>query len=392
MDNLPPHMKIGILTLHAQLNYGGILQAFALQRTLERLGYETVVIDRWLSPDNAELHPYEPASGIRRTTHRVLDRCFGLGQFARIRRSKRTVAFLRNRLKLTPYHFHEWSEAPTDLDVDLLVVGSDQVWKDRIARTYLLDGAPNIPAIAYGASFGMHDIPGELIPLYRSGIRRFRAVSVREHEGCHIAKMLGVSATKVVDPVFLLSRDDWLSVDSSRSPDQTGKLVCYFMAEPVIPNLGKIFDFSCRNGTPVDIFSNGVRLRDGSPFSTSYGLARLPKSLVRVREDAGPAEFLTAISNAQSIITDSFHALAFALLLGKNVRVLAPRSLDRRAMFSRIEELASRYSDGALVVPELETGLLELERQHIRIRMDVLEQDRIESRDWLNRTLLAASR
>jgi hypothetical protein len=37
-------MKIGILTLPLHTNYGGILQAYALQNVLENMGHEVIII------------------------------------------------------------------------------------------------------------------------------------------------------------------------------------------------------------------------------------------------------------------------------------------------------------------------------------------------------------
>jgi hypothetical protein len=47
-------MKIGILTLPLHTNYGGILQAYALQTVLERMGHEVVVFD---TPNEYPLPP-----------------------------------------------------------------------------------------------------------------------------------------------------------------------------------------------------------------------------------------------------------------------------------------------------------------------------------------------
>ncbi len=43
-------MKIGILTLPLHTNYGGILQAFALQTVLEHMGYDAVVFQKENKP------------------------------------------------------------------------------------------------------------------------------------------------------------------------------------------------------------------------------------------------------------------------------------------------------------------------------------------------------
>ena len=119
-------MKIGILTFHSQLNYGGVLQCWALQTVLENIGHEVVVINRWLD-DNDDLLEYgynmfNPKQWIRFAIRSLL----GLGDASLWLRVKRT--FLKKYIQCTPYHFVEWKDAPKDLGVDMLVVGSDQVW------------------------------------------------------------------------------------------------------------------------------------------------------------------------------------------------------------------------------------------------------------------------
>ena len=98
-------MRVGLLTLHSQLNYGGVLQAWAGQCALEGLGHEVCVLDRWLDPRNLTL--LGPFGALSRATVRSA-LCEGLaygqaGAFAR--RHWRTIRFVRGRLRLSPFHF-----------------------------------------------------------------------------------------------------------------------------------------------------------------------------------------------------------------------------------------------------------------------------------------------
>lgn len=134
-------MKIGILTFHSQLNYGGVLQCWALVQALKGMGHEVVVVDRWITPDNGLLehgynHGWKP---LIKLLLRTVTLCGDFAVWLRVRRTKRFV----KSLGLTNYHFHDWKDAPNDLGIDCLVVGSDQVWHGGDwgdPRPYLLEG------------------------------------------------------------------------------------------------------------------------------------------------------------------------------------------------------------------------------------------------------------
>ena len=121
-------MKIGILTFHSQLNYGGVLQCWALQTALEKLGHKVVVVDRWLSDDNSMLEQGYNKFGFKQWIKFAIRASLGLGDINQWLRVRRTKRFLAQYIKRTQYHFVDWSAAPKDLGVDMLVVGSDQVW------------------------------------------------------------------------------------------------------------------------------------------------------------------------------------------------------------------------------------------------------------------------
>ena len=148
-------MRIGILTLHDSVNYGALAQAYALRYTISAMGHDAFVMDR----------RRDSAGRALRTPPRFRERCRAFGLFKidacncereSSVRVERSLKFLQERVRLTPYSFREWGDAPGDLGLDALVVGSDQVWNANSLdpSVYLLQGAPE-------------GLPGDVIVLRR---------------------------------------------------------------------------------------------------------------------------------------------------------------------------------------------------------------------------------
>ena len=397
-------MKIGILTFHSQLNYGGGLQCWALQTALEELGHEVVVIDRWLDKENSFLEKGYDKFGILQWVKFCVRSLMGLGNFNQFVRVRRTKRFLCEYLNLTPYHFNEWSDAPLDLGVDLLVVGSDQVWHCGDwgdPSVYLLEDAPKVPAIAYAASFGMSELPPHVsdarkeetaVALYQTGLAKFRAISCRENEGVALCHRLGFEALHVVDPTLLLNNKHWETLIGKRKLDMRKRLVCYFLDLDYKETLGMLKTFSGMLGCKVDVFVNEW-IFDVLPMPTDVlqakawasGLKRKWFGDVSVLDAAGPMEFANAIANAEFVISDSFHALMISLVFGRNVRILAPQSEPRRKMFSRIEEFVA-HINGPLVVDNIENALDSFVRgETVKIEHKWLASKREESLGFLSK-------
>ena len=102
-------MKLGILTFHSQLNYGGVLQCWALKTALEGMGHEVVVVDRWLDEKNATLRREFAWLRWKGWVKLGIRGLLGCGDFGRLLRTIRTIRFVRG-LPLTSEHFYNWSE------------------------------------------------------------------------------------------------------------------------------------------------------------------------------------------------------------------------------------------------------------------------------------------
>ena len=385
-------MKIGILTLHSQLNYGGILQAFASQEVLLKMGHSVSIIDHWMTPDNGPFSNYV-SKGVK--TFPFYVNCLFSDDF---RGSagivKRTWNFLHRELHLTPYSFFDWAELPSGVvDFDLILVGSDQVWNpcyDDYFPYFLRDAPAGIPAVAYAASFGVHEIPAGKISDYRKGIKRFASITVREKEGIQLVEQLGGHAVHVCDPVLLLSRGEWIQKLGLKTERASRKLVCYVLAEGVPELLPDLFAFARREKCLVDIFVGGL----GAPFSFSAKkiLRHLPefalmRKYIRLRLSAAPPEFLESLASADYVLSDSFHALMFSVIFEKNIRILSPKNADRAGMFSRMEEWQERFIDGNLFCQDAREALRELTRSKIFYKQREIEAFVADSQKMLSQLL-----
>lgn len=391
-------MKVGLLTFHSQLNYGGILQAWAGQYILHTLGHDVRMVDRWCDRRNATLRGPFVRMSVKSWCSFLLHMAFGCGQGAQAIRHWRTMRFVRETMRLTPYHFYSWHDLKgKDLSLDRLVVGSDQVWHCGDwgdPSVYLLEGAPqDLRAIAYAASFGLRVIPSDWVERFRVGLRRFDAISVREAEGIALAASVGVVATHVLDPTQLVPANIWKKLAFGDTPPQRPKhkrLVCYLLSVDSKRIWSLLERFALLHNCKVQIFRDGPYAVSGKPCALLGQFAfRLRTCLSPVQADiaAGPHEFLQAFAQADWILSDSFHALMFATLFNKNVRILRPDTLSRRGMFARIEEFAARYTSGPLISPDIPTALDSFPITSIAYNHLALDTARANSLAWLREHL-----
>lgn len=387
-------MKLGILTFHSQLNYGGVLQAFALQGALRDMGHESIVIDRWLTPENRHLEMNFSDYSLKNKMYFLISLFRRLGAFSYLKRRWRTKSFLKHVLRLSRPSFYEWDEVSRSaIDVDGFVVGSDQVWHCGDwgnPRPYLLEGAPDIPAISYAASFGMRSIPEAMREVYRAGFARFSAISCREAEGVKLVEREGFSATHVVDPTLLLNRDRWYTFSKVKTDR---KLVCYLLQENVLTALPKLNRFAKEMKCTVHLYVNQFTI----PFSKrdwrilkQWIKINWMRTFGRVKLElaAGPKEFTDAHASAKWVITDSFHSVMFSSIFDKNVRVIRPSSEMRKAMFARIEEFAAECVEGEMIADSLDDALTSFAKgEAVTFKREKIEALRARSLAWLENAL-----
>lgn len=310
-------MKVLIRTRPlTQGNYGGILQAYALQQVLDQLGHDTVTdVTTGAAPS-----PFK--SRVKGLSKRaILQAPFvkrgkpeWVEQIVREERNAEIMRFVKEQLDTVELYDRRGSVRPEVLqNVGAFVVGSDQVWRAAFGRipSYLLDFLDDTdprPRVAYAASFGtdsLSEYAPDLLRTTRPLAQRLDAISVREASGRDLCeKAWGVEAEHVLDPTMLLEADHYRALLNGHAPLTTSRFVAAYVLDQdpqVQPQLEAVHTaLSCE--------------------LTSL-LPALPASLRAYRANtsqyARPSieQWLAAIDSAEFFITDSFHGTVFAILM-----------------------------------------------------------------------------
>lgn len=349
-------MRIGILTLPLHTNYGGILQAYALQTVLERMGHEVVVLDT-----KNEMHlPWWRSfmSFVKRLGMRTVGKNVYLSWrkecMARDKvKGKYVNVFIHRYVKRKKY------EKYTDIipnDFDAIVVGSDQVWRRKylpgknveIPFLSFTEGW-NIKRVAYAASFGtdIWEYSEEDTRIAQQAIRNFDAVSTRERGGVTLCKEhLGYSkAVQVLDPTLLLGRKDYESIidECGVTRKIEGSLMLY------------VLDYTDEKRKYIEECSTILNMQS---FDTNSKYEVKGASLDDIVQP--PVEqWLKSFRDSSFVITDSFHACVFSIIFHKPFIVIG----NERRGLARFQSLLSMFGLEDRLVAE--DGNIELCRKPI---------------------------
>lgn len=315
-------MRIGILTLPLHINYGGILQAYALQTVLERMGHEVYVFDKPLEQDTLPVWKMPLSFGKRFIRKYILRRKNAeiFVERNKYRRQKTSRHFTQRFIEQNIHRYvihHPFDVKESDFDA--IVVGSDQIWRmlyfksmweDRNAADAFLsftDGW-NIKRVAYAASFGLDnpDIPSDEIDACKRAISQFDAVSVREQSGKNaIERLFGIKAEWMLDPTLLLQADDYLHLLQTTRIQKKNMLMSYILDDN--DTIDKLRQYIATD-KQLD-----VRL-------TNVSTDRRRKALV----SQPPLEdWIESFVEADYVLTDSFHACVFSIIFHKQFTVIA---------------------------------------------------------------------
>lgn len=294
-------MEIGIITYHFGHNYGAMLQAFAIQHELLRMGHSPRHVH--VRPSFTYISKYNRKSirSIRGFASKIFYLMLKVKLDARFNNFEK---FLADHLLITQ-RYENTNELQVDPpDVAAYVFGSDQIWNLQSGIMKLFYGAhvpQNIPLISYAPSFGNSEIPAEYKNEVCDYLLRFQHLSVREECGRKlVADLTGRSVTKVIDPVFLVDDETWKILE--KKPDIKSPYIAFYSLESgartaaIVKHLSKSLDM------PV------VVLGKAGLFAATCR--------IKLAIDSGPGEFLGWIRHAALVVTNSFHATAFAVKFG----------------------------------------------------------------------------
>ena len=308
-DRINYFHKIGILTFHWADNYGAMLQAFGLKKWLTRHMYAAFIIN--YSPAHLKgrdwLVPYAPLKTVK-SRFAFAERGFAgnILTGGRWILQKRNMRQFRKKYLTADHKKLRRLQELSDIDADALIVGSDQIWNPEITFGLLpayfgaFENARIRKTIAYGASLGSNFLPEIYEAEFAGLLDSVDSISVREKGTVkYIRGRFCRKAVDVMDPVFLLNASDWFALENR--PVQS-HYIFYYETEPNEDLRRAACNLAKEKGLKVIALAYR-RLRSPMPFHTVYS--------------AGPAQFLGYIHQAEYVLTNSFHAVAFSIIFHK---------------------------------------------------------------------------
>lgn len=365
--------SIGIMTWYAYRNFGTALQAVALNFTISQLGYNAI---------NIAYDPEIKNSAIRRSIRtRLINRIKGAYPLISQRREVAYNLFL-DKLPTTPPVYSDMEFEDLNRVFDAFVCGSDQIWSPRFFDTrYYLDFVNRREKkISYAPSFGCNQISDSSIEArIRELIKDFSELSVREESGADIVEsLIGKRPEVVVDPTLLLSGSQWNSFSVPFEGSEEPYCLLYFLGS---------------DESNIQTAKKMARARD-LKVRTIPILERQRRRAECVGLDIGPGEFLSLISNAELVLTDSFHGIVFSVLF--NVDYVAFERFDPaspESQNSRVYDFLKLIDDQIALLPR---NRIQDWKQQVNRKHDFYEINRrIELRKrrsigYLNEALLQA--
>lgn len=362
-------MKIALLTMYYDNNYGGNLQRYALVNILEELGYDVTCLYIRQNWNHYGLKYWIWNTLKQLIKHYLLQRrneeiCLWKDEKeSYIQQTLITEPFYERYIPHTDVLYGDWwlKRYAKKNRYDAYIVGSDQVWRKMYVQrfglgTWFFDFLPDGyvgKRIAYGASFGVSEpeYTKEEQNVIRPLFKRFDAVSVREQSGMDLLKQYGWTspeASCVLDPTLLLKAEDYnLLIENADTKPLAGKLLCY------------ILDMNEEKELLIN-----QKSKEHNLFPTILSSGKDAKASVE--------QWLRSFRDAEYVITDSYHGLLFALIYHKPYHLIVNRSRGA-SRFESMERQLNFHINEPMEWDKLDKQLDIIRNQSIRFLKCAIE-------------------
>lgn len=294
-------IKTATITFHKAINYGAILQAYALQQSILKLNIENEIINydcKSISNDYRLINT--------KSIKTIIRSLLGLRSF--YSKNKKFKDFITKNIILTQnVDVRKIKSKSFNDKYDIFITGSDQVWNYKLTNldeNYFLNFVREEKKIrSYAASFGVDNIPKDMEKMYIKYLKRFSSILVREKTGVIlIKKLINKKADVVVDPVLLINKKEWEKILYQTKFDNIkNKYILLYMATP-----------------NINLFAKKISIKYNLPiYNISDLILKKENRIGNLESRLGPEEFISAIKNARFIITGSFHAVVFSIIFNK---------------------------------------------------------------------------
>ena len=377
-------MKIGILTQPLKSNYGGLLQAFALQQCLINLGHNPVTINRDFLPESILI---KNISLVKRILLRYIKGRKDIIVFPLKMTKEEHIIYTRNTTHFTLNNiittkriikFKELSDISKNFDA--LIVGSDQVWRPKyspLIYNYFLDFASksnDLLKLSYAASFGVDqwEFTEKETKICKDLLKNFDGISVREDSAVLLCKEnFNLKAEHVLDPTFLLDQNEYVNMINKEDLINSSKTLMAYVLDTSDQKIAYLKQISNElNVTLVHIDLETRFTIERRKNLNDYILPSISK-------------WLSEFYKADYIITDSFHGTAFSIIFNKKFISIGnkKRGISRFTSILNLFDLSERlvYSFEEITSKKLKNSIdynkvNSLLSKHKRFSIDYLKK------------------
>ena len=330
-------MKVGILTFMDTMNYGAELQMYGMFKSLIEMGHQVEVIDYSCSIINERENPYNRRiSSPRQFIWRLLVKHNAETKWNNFR------YFERGKIAFTE-HQDIKSIGKKLKEFDAVIVGSDQIWNpDNVGNdnVYLLPfDLTEVKKISYAASFGFNadnQRLSEYLKNKKELFLDFDSLSVREEEGQQIIKKyLNLDSEVVLDPTFLITKEDWSELEN-----QGDSILDSYIDKPFI------LVYGLNKDSRMKVLKKAKEMRKRNGLDILWLGSNIPVSGVKTIPSLGPSGFIKAFDNASYVLTNSYHGTCFALIFKKQFQCIM-ESNNKNNTNSRMIGLLQRMNISA---------------------------------------------
>ena len=315
-------MKVALAINYDYHDYGGMLQAYATQRFLEKQGIDSDAInfDNVKGDISRRKWKYFLSNmmdiSIVKEKSRLIEKKIRQKTNARLKaqmaeRDNAFDKFCTSHFKVSrPFASWEDMAKASQMEYDAVIVGSDQLWlpSNVMADYYTLNWVPEkVKKIAYATSFGIGNIPQKYKEMYRQYLTRIEYLSARETSGQEIiSELTDRSVPLVNDPALLLDARGWDEVIKDKPIINDKYIFCYFMGDnpeqrEFVKRLAKEKGLKIVALLHLDQFiETDEHYADYTPW------------------DISPADFVNLVKYAEYVCTDSFHGTVFSIIYSRN--------------------------------------------------------------------------
>ena len=314
-------MKIGIMTFWwSNDNYGQLLQCYALQKYLREKGHDVFIIrykPTWKIRTKDKIlyvlrHPVKTFCKITRkltkkdispeTKFAIKKRNFDEFRTEYIKFSDRIYTSYKELIEYPPH-------------ADMYIAGSDQIWnykttynKSDIDAYFLNFAEKGTLKYSFAASFGRNTLSDEVKKTMLPLLKGFDYVTVRENSGISICKEMGIDANIVCDPTLLLEKNQYLQLCNKVKTLEKKYVFLYMLSNTCIFSVHKLKEWCTENNLELVYVTGNTGWK-----KSNFDDEGIVKSYLSI------PEWITYLSNAEYVITNSFHCSVFSLIFERRI-------------------------------------------------------------------------